>query len=107
MDPQLVHFEGEAVIRLPADAHQPAQIELVAGRDRYSVGGAITEGPRWWHGHIEWADGALLDLHLTGSEIAVELSNGRLAIAIVEHTSASPRPTSTIRGLGPPPFEVP
>jgi hypothetical protein len=107
MEPKLVHFEGEAVIHLPDADGAPARIELVAGRDRHSVGGAIAEGPRWWRGRIAWKHRAHSEHARKGCTVRVELSNGRAAGAVVEHTSPDHNPSATIRGLGAPPFEVP
>jgi hypothetical protein len=107
MEPNLVHFEGEAVIHLPDADDAPARIELVAGRDRHSVGGTIAEGPRWWRGRIAWKHSAHPEKVRKGCKVSIELSNGREAGAVVEHTSPDPNPMATIRGLGAPPFEVP
>ena len=106
MEPTVVHFEGEAVIHLLDDVAR-VTVELKAGRDRHSVGGQIAEGPRWWVGRVAWETRPLSRDIEPGSVICIELSNGRVADAVVEDTSPDPVPDAAIRGLGPPPFEVP
>ncbi len=106
MEPTVVCFEGEAVIHLPPADNVTVRVELIGGRDRHSVAGQIAEGPRWWRGRVVWEDQAGV-LHLdTGNEVRMQLTNGRPAFAVVEHTSADPAAGTAIRGLGTPPFEV-
>jgi hypothetical protein len=81
-----VEYQGFALVDLPPGGRARVDVELVGGRDRWSVGGQIAEGPRWWRGRLAGGD------------------NGRTAPAVVERTA---EPGILIRGLGPPPFEVP
>jgi hypothetical protein len=106
MEPRVVRFEGEAVIHLPHASDATVRIELIGGRDRHSVGGQIAEGPRWWRGRVVLEDRARVPRVDAGNEIRVQLVNGRTATAVVEYTTVDPVPEATIRGLGPPPFEV-
>lgn len=99
-----IGFESDAVVECP-DGVAPARVELIGGRDRYSVGGRIAEGPRWWLGEVELLHD-YIDLRI-GSSIVIELSNGRSAPAVVEELAAPTSRRASIRGLGPPPFDVP
>ncbi len=107
MEPSVVHFEGEAVIHLPWAGDATVRIELVGGRDRHSVGGQIAEGPRWWHGSVEWKGQRRAPKVDAGSEVQVQLPNGRVAVAVIERVTPDPAPAAEIRGLGAPPFDVP
>ena len=109
MEPVIVHFEGEAVIHLPDDGDAEVTIELVGGRDRHSVGGQIAGGPRWWGGRVVWARRSPTKRVAMGSEIHLELADGRTAAAGVEagDVPSDGEDGAAIRGLGPPPFTVP
>ena len=98
-----IEYECTASVELPDCAAEEAHITLLAGRHRHSVGGQIAEGLRWWHGQMELPRD---DLEITaGTRIWMELDNGRTAVAVAE---PAPDPGVTVlRGVGPPPFEVP
>lgn len=103
----VVHFEGEAVIHPPQAGDATVRIEVIGDRDRHSVGGQIAERRRWWHGSVEWKDQPRAPRVDAGSEVQVQLPNGRTAVVVIEHVSSDPAPAADIRGLGPPPFDVP
>ena len=97
-----VEYQGVALVDLPPGVRARVDVELVGGRDRWSVGGQIAEGPRWWRGRL--AGGTDVVELTAGAHISLALDNGRTAPAVVERTA---EPGILIRGLGPPPFEVP
>jgi hypothetical protein len=98
-----VTYTGPAVVEVPDAEPRHVDVELLAGRNRWSVGGRIAEGPRWWRGELSW-DGEPIDLR-AGTQITLELENGRSAMAIVEATPATD--AVAVRGIEPPPFAVP
>lgn len=94
-----------AVVHLPDGASVEAEVDLLAGRDRYSVGGQIAEGPRWWHGRLRCTN---QQAHLDpGSQVRIELEDGRTGLAVVEAPSPDGANAAAVKGLGPPPFPVP
>lgn len=80
-------------------------MELVGGRNRYTVGGEVAEGPRWWRGWLEWPGGD--DQRMPCGEVTLEFDNGRTGVAMVESYSTGPEHSALVVGLGPPPFDVP
>ncbi len=102
VDSETVTYTGEAVVEA-AGRQCHVEVELEAGRRRWSVGGRMAEGPRWWRGEIAWPD---QDQELrAGTRIAVTLVDGRSAPAVVESLIAPDR--VAVRGIAPPPFPVP
>jgi hypothetical protein len=97
-----VEYHGFAMVELPPGGRERVDVELIGGRDRWSVGGQIAEGPRWWRGRLAGGD-EVVDLD-AGAHISLALDNGRTAPAIVEQMAGA---EILIRGFGPPPFEVP
>jgi hypothetical protein len=102
-DRPAVGYQGFALVELPPGRSERVDVELVGGRDRWSVGGQIAEGPRWWRGRLAGGQ-EVIELH-AGAHISLALDNGRTAPAIIER--ATSEPGIFIQGLGPPPFEVP
>lgn len=98
-----VDYRGAALVEVPDREPERIDVDLVGGRERWSVGGQIAEGVRWWRGELAPVSA---DLSLCeGTLIELVLDNGRTAPAVVE--ASGPGPAVAIRGLGPPPFEVP
>lgn len=102
---QFVHFDGEGVLRLPGRVIGGVHADLVGGRNRYSVGGQVAEGPRWWRGRIDWPGDEVEPSG--GIEITIELDNGRSAVAVVEPAPDESAHAAIVHGIGPPPFDVP
>jgi len=100
----VVHFDGDGTVRLRERAVDGVVVHLVGGRDRYSVGGSIKEGPRWWRGRLDWPDGEEPPI---GTEVVIELRDGRAAPAVIELDPSAPARTAAVHGVGPPPFDVP
>lgn len=100
-----VHVKAFATVRIHDRAIHRVRAELFGGRDRYSVGGEIKEGLRWWHGHLHWPDEQTPPR--AGTEVLLELDHGRSAPAVTEPAPAEPEGTTSIHGIGPPPFDVP
>lgn len=98
-----VTYTGPAVIEVPDGEPRQVDAELLGGRNRWSVGGRIAEGPRWWRGELSW-DGEPIDLR-AGTQVVIELDDGRSAMAVVE--SAPATDAVAVRGIEPPPFTVP
>lgn len=98
-----VTYTGSAVVEVPDCQPRRVAAELLGGRNRWSVGGQIAEGPRWWRGELSW-DGEPIELG-PGTQITVELDGGRAALAVVEAAPAAR--TVAVRGIEPPPFDVP
>ena len=92
-----------ADVVLPDQQREPARLELVGGRPRYSVGGEIHEGLRWWRGWVDWLEGEV-DVR-RGTEICIEMDDGRSAVAVIVDADDDHR--HSVRGIGPPPFDVP
>jgi hypothetical protein len=104
-DHAVVHFDGDGVVHVRGRDIRGVHAQLVGGRTRYSVGGAVKEGPRWWRGLLEWpGDDAE---PLIGTEVIIELDNGRRAAAVVEPDPTAPAHTAVVHGVDPPPFDVP
>lgn len=101
----VVHIETVVAVRIHERVIQPIRADLTGGRNRYSVGGEIREGLRWWRGHINWPQQEIEPRG--GIEIIIELDNGRSAPAVIEPDPAGPEHTRAIHGIGPPPFDVP
>lgn len=100
-----VGLRGVAVVHLPDGGAEEAEIDLLAGRDRYSVGGQIAEGPRWWRGRLQCTN---RDVQLSpGAELQIELGDGRSGAVVVEETLAAGAHVAAVTGVGPPPFRVP
>lgn len=98
-----VTYTGAAVVEAPDCEPRQVEVELLGGRNRWSVGGRIAEGPRWWRGELSW-DGEPAEL-CAGTRITLELENGRTAMAVVEAAPATD--AVAVRGIEPPPFSVP
>lgn len=98
-----VTYEGPAVVEAPDCGTRHVEAELLGGRTRWSVGGRYAEGPRWWRGQLSW-DGEPIELR-AGTQITVELADGRSALAVVEAAPADD--AVAVRGIEPPPFPVP
>ncbi len=101
----VVHFDGEVTVILPDRVIEHAHAELVGGRNRYSVGGETTEGPRWWRGTISWDSEVAKPAG--GIEVSIEVDDGRAGVAVIELDSASPAHTAALHGVSTPPFDVP
>ena len=98
-----VTYRGPAVVEVPEGEPRQVDAELLGGRNRWSVGGRIAEGPRWWRGELS-CDGEPIDLR-AGTQVIIELDDGRSAMAVVE---SAPAPDAVaVRGIEPPPFSVP
>lgn len=91
-----------AVMEVPDGHRQPVRAELEAGRRRWSVGGCMAEGPRWWRGELAWDDPS--EALPVGTRIELVL-DGRAGQAVVEARIAPGR--AAVRGISPPPFDVP
>lgn len=103
--PHQVSFHGDGALRLPERVIEHVHADLVGGRSRYSVGGRVAEGPRWWWGRLEY-DGED-ELPQPSSEVVIDLGNGRSGVAVIEPDPTAPPGTVVIHGIGPPPFDVP
>jgi hypothetical protein len=101
----VVQVETQSVVRIHDRTVLPVLADLVGGRHHYSVGGAIREGPRWWRGRLRWPEGATRPR--PGTEIVIELDEGRSAAAVIEPDPAGPEHSIAVHGTGPPPFDVP
>jgi len=100
-----VSFRGGVCVRLPDRVIAHVRAELVGGRNRYSVGGQIAEGPRWWRGRLEWTGDEAEPMDSTA--VIIDLTNGRSGTAVIEPDPAAPAHTAVVRGVGPPPFDIP
>lgn len=100
----LAHYDGDGILRLPDRVIEHVHADLVGGRNRYSIGGEVAEGPRWWRGRLDWPGDE--DRPIGGIEITIELDNGRSAIAVIEPDPTAPEHSTVIHGVGPPPFDV-
>lgn len=104
-EPARVRFDGHAVACRPTG--QPVgqvEVVLVGGSGRYSVAGQ-PGATRWWRGELKWVTReAFLPC---GSEVRIELDDGRAGIAVIEPAPAAEEDTVVIRGIGPPPFDLP
>ncbi len=100
-----IHVNTFAIVRIRSRVIHSVRADLFGGRNQCSVGGEIKEGPRWWRGHLHWPDGQTPPR--AGTEILLELDDGRSAPAVTEPTPAGPERTTSIHGIGPPPFDVP
>lgn len=100
---EVVH-RSVGTVRLPAGPCHDVPLTLVGGRHRYSVGGEIAEGFRWWRGRVE--PGGSLPRVEPGTEIVIDLADGPTATAVVDETDPSAGEVVLFHGVGPPPFGV-
>lgn len=88
---------------VPSGRPQPVAVELEGGRRRWSVGGRMAEGPRWWRGEVTWESAdEVLDV---GTLVRLTLADGRTGDAVVEGRAG--QLGAVLRGISPPPFAVP
>lgn len=81
------------------------EVDLVGGSGRYTAGGSLTEAMRWWRGELTWIS---TEPELPcGSEVWIVLEDGRAGVAVIEPAPAAEEGTVVVRGIGPPPFDVP
>lgn len=105
-DPARVRFDGCALACTPTgEPVGRVEVELTGGSGRYSVGGEPGPATRWWRGELTWISCAP-ELPC-GSEVRIVLDDGRAGIAVIEPAPAAEEGTVVVRGIGPPPFDVP